>query len=506
LSSKKAKLLESAQKSFLKGQYDRAVSDYRQIIELDPHDLRHRQKIAEILTKANQKDEAVKEYTTLAKHYVDTVHYLKAIAVYKQIQKVDPTNPETSLTLASLNEKQGLIGNAIAEYATAVQIYESRGENLKALKALESIMSLDSGNSAVKLRVAEKYFATGSEENSFNTFASLLSELREKNDENGFNLIAERTLMLFGERAKEIIGLSSEDDSAKSLQVEPSLTVAPESAPAGDLATDTVSSAEGSDPEIYEEIEYIEDILPIDDDQSELSGAAVSADEWEEEIDLVSLDSGQLIDATQNGDQDILTELGADDILDELDIEIEVEPLSETEPVPVTAPFQADEAFDLGKDLSIFADAIDFDLFSTQNNETTFDINTSGFKKGDLDTEDAESHYSLGLAYKEMGLFDEAIGEFIIASRSRDRKIDSQILQGVCLREIGSVAKAVEMLSDTLKDKDITEDEYLGVQYEIALCHEATQAFAEAKRILADIIKARPTFNDVADRLRNLPV
>ena len=143
MSSKKLKLLESAQKNVVKGQYERAVNEYRQVIQLEPHDMRHRQKVAEILTKANQKDEAIKEYTSLAKHYVDLIHYLKAIAVYKQIQKLDPTNPETSLTLAALNEKQGLIGNAIAEYATAVQIYESRGENLKALKALEIIMALD---------------------------------------------------------------------------------------------------------------------------------------------------------------------------------------------------------------------------------------------------------------------------------------------------------------------------------------------------------------------------
>jgi tetratricopeptide (TPR) repeat protein len=205
VSSRKTKLIENAQKFILKGQYDRAVSEYRQLVELEPQDLRHRQKVAEILTKANQKEEALKEYASLAKHYVDSIHYLKAIAVYKQIQKLDPTNPETSLTLASLNEKQGLIGNAMSEYAAAVQIYESRGENLKALKALESIMALDSGNSAVKLRAAEKYFSTGSEEKAFNTFASLLSDLKERNDENGVNLIYERAFSLFGDKAKELV-------------------------------------------------------------------------------------------------------------------------------------------------------------------------------------------------------------------------------------------------------------------------------------------------------------
>ena len=62
------------------------------------------------------------------------------------------------------------------------------------------------------------------------------------------------------------------------------------------------------------------------------------------------------------------------------------------------------------------------------------------------------------------------------------------------------------MLSDTLNDASITEDEYLGVQYEIALCHEASGEFDKARIMLADIIAARPTFSDVATRLKNLPV
>lgn len=519
MSSKKSKLLESAQKNILKGQYDRAVIEYRQLIELDPHDLRHRQKVAEVLTKANQKDEAIKEYTSLAKHYIDSIHYLKAIAVYKQIQKLDPTNPETSLILASLNEKQGLIGNATAEYATAVQIYETRGENLKALKALESIMSLDSGNSAVKLRIAEKYFTTGAEENSFNTFASLLSDLKERNDENGFNLIAERAFTLFGDKAETILGQTSTAEVGVTLHVEipPStytdnLTDLPdtlhnESDTAGVTSEFTTApdlSSDRTEAEIYEEIDYIEDILPIDDDdQHQHPRISESGDEWEEEIDLISFAP---LDGVLNAEPEILEELTTDDEFYELELELEDEPSLETGEVPNIPLSHADETFDLGKDLSIFADAIDFDLFSSQTNDTTFDITNSGFKKSELDNEDAESHYSLGLAYKEMGLFDEAIGEFLIASRSRSRKIDSLILQGVCLREIGSLAKAVEILSDTLKNEEITEDEDLGIQYEIALCHEASEAFAEARIMLADILKARPTYNDVATRLKNLPV
>lgn len=518
LSSKKTKLLESAQKNFLKGQYDRAVFEYRQLIELDPSDLRHRQRLAEILTKANQKDEAVKEYTFLAKQYVETIHYLKAIAVYKQIQKLDPANPEISLTLASLNEKQGLIGNATAEYATAVQIFEKNGENLKALKALESMTALDSGNSAVKLRIAEKYFTTGSENKSFDAFVSLLRELKDGNDENGFTLISERAVNLFGNRAKEIFEQISDMEAVEDLPVEISSPqiedlIHPTEPPTSkqdsfETSPEPDISDEITDSDSYDEIEFIEDISPFEDEEpAESSVISETDDDWEEEIDLLALDAGTVSNEKQKTDQvvqdDIDTVLELDE-LDELELELEID-----DEVSATASdlpsFLDDETFDLAKDLSIFADEIDFDLFSVQNSDTSFDITNSGFKKGELDNEDAESHYSLGLAYKEMGLFDEAISEFIVSSRASDRKIDSMILQGVCLRETGNIVKAVEMLSDTLLDKEITIDECLGLQYELALCHEASGEFEKARSLLTDIISARPTFSDVAVRLKNLP-
>lgn len=500
--------------------------EYRELIQLDPSDLRHRQKVAEVLAKTNQKEEAIKEYSFLAKHYTESLHYLKAIAVYKQIQKLDPVNPETSLTLASLNEKQGLIGNATAEYASAVQIYEKTGENLKALKALESMLSLDSSNYAVKLRIAEKYFTTGSEDKSFDAFVSLLRDLKDRSDENGFNLISERAVSLLGNRIESILEQFTYTSSCEDLTVEapppiPAVNVTDhpkpvhsESPPAkvsldSHAGTDFPAEIQESSP--YEDIEYIEDIVPIDEDnQIELSNLSEADEDWEEEIDLLTLDTDLKHDEEQSLNIDIMEELDSADEIDELD-ELELELLIDNElsiepsPPSVITSAMPEDTFDLGKDLSIFADEIDFDLFSTQDAEKSFDITNSGFKKGDLDNEDAESHYSLGLAYKEMGLFDEAMGEFIVASRSSERKIDSLTLQGVCLREIGNIAKAVEMLSDTLQCKEITEDERLGVQYEIALCHEAAGNFLEARSILTNIISARPRFSDVATHLKNLP-
>ena len=116
VSSKKDKHLDSAQKFLIKGQVDRAIREYEQAVTLDPKDVRVRQKYAELLVRANRKNEALREFEVIGKFYADNGFFLKAIAVYKQIQKIDPTNSGTSLTLATLNEKQGLVGNALAEY------------------------------------------------------------------------------------------------------------------------------------------------------------------------------------------------------------------------------------------------------------------------------------------------------------------------------------------------------------------------------------------------------
>jgi tetratricopeptide (TPR) repeat protein len=146
LSSKKEKFLESAQKFILKGQLDRAIKDYEQVVALDPNDIRHRQRLAELLVRANRKEEAISEYEAIGKYYADNAYYLKAIAVYKQVQKLDPSNIKICFNLATLNEKQGLTGNALAEYSRVYNHYDKSGKSAEALSILESMMAIDPEN------------------------------------------------------------------------------------------------------------------------------------------------------------------------------------------------------------------------------------------------------------------------------------------------------------------------------------------------------------------------
>ena len=69
------------------------------------------------------------------------------------------------------------------------------------------------------------------------------------------------------------------------------------------------------------------------------------------------------------------------------------------------------------------------------------------FKKGveqQLSAEDYETHYNLGIAYKEMGLVDEAIGEFQLASKDAARAVECCSMLGHCFLEKGMPQLAIK--------------------------------------------------------------
>ena len=58
-----------------------------------------------------------------------------------------------------------------------------------------------------------------------------------------------------------------------------------------------------------------------------------------------------------------------------------------------------------------------------------------------VDESDAETHYDLGLAYKEMGLYDEAIKAFEKALRAPGREVRCRLMIGMCHREQGNAVR-----------------------------------------------------------------
>ena len=196
----KNKLIEEAQKLVLRGQFDKAAKTYEQILALDPAAINLRQKLAELLIKSGRNDDARKEFETIGKYFSKNGFYLKAIAVYKQLQKLFPADISLSLTLAELNEKHGLAANALSEYKLVYEFYENAGNFTESLNILGRMQNVDPQNIPIKIKLAEAYFQQGRKNEAYAVFTKTAALLVERSENAALSKICARVQQLFPEK------------------------------------------------------------------------------------------------------------------------------------------------------------------------------------------------------------------------------------------------------------------------------------------------------------------
>lgn len=139
--------------------------------------------------------------------------------------------------------------------------------------------------------------------------------------------------------------------------------------------------------------------------------------------------------------------------------------------------------------------------------QADFDALLRHFKEGvsrSLGEDDFESHYDLGVAFKEMGLLDDAIAEFQKALRSRTHRLPAYEALGQCFVEQGRFQVAATVLSRALHEPGLDDDQRVGVLYLLAFSCEALQRRDEARSYFQRVYATDINFRDVAARLAAL--
>ena len=129
------------------------------------------------------------------------------------------------------------------------------------------------------------------------------------------------------------------------------------------------------------------------------------------------------------------------------------------------------------------------------------------FKKGvdkQLGKEDYDTRYNLGIAYKEMGLIDEAIAEFQLAAKDENRLLECSSMLGICFMEKGMPKLAVKWFEKGLAAPGRGEEEYQGIRYDLAVAFEASGETDRALGIFTDLYGQDANFRDVATKVRDL--
>jgi len=157
----KNKIIEGATKLVAKGAYDKAIKEYQRVLDADPRDVRVLQKMGELFQKKNDNVQAAAFFTRVAECYSGDGFFLKAVALYKQVLRLNPELVEVNVKLADLHQQLGLLTEAMAFFQTVVAHHEKRGDTRATFDTLKKMVDLDPENVASRLKLAELYAREG---------------------------------------------------------------------------------------------------------------------------------------------------------------------------------------------------------------------------------------------------------------------------------------------------------------------------------------------------------
>ena len=175
----KAKVLKAAEKFLSQGKINAAIKEYRQIVDNDVDDLTTLNMLGDLYVRANKKEEAIKCFDRIAEHYRTQEFNLKAIAMYKKIDRLRPREPSVANKLADLYASQGLIVDARAQYLIVADFYTRSGDNRRALDTLHRIADLDPNNVEIRLKLADGYLKEGMKSESALAFVQAATRLQQ---------------------------------------------------------------------------------------------------------------------------------------------------------------------------------------------------------------------------------------------------------------------------------------------------------------------------------------
>jgi tetratricopeptide (TPR) repeat protein len=165
-----------------------------------------------------------------------------------------------------------------------------------------------------------------------------------------------------------------------------------------------------------------------------------------------------------------------------------------------------DESFLLAEKL---AEELGAEESATEEGSDVLDVESvfAQFKKGveeQIGLEDTDTHFDLGIAYKEMGLLEDAIHEFGLSKGNPQRECIAYTMIGLCYVEKGEISEAISFFKKGLYADHKSDREELGLYFELGAAYELLHDPKEALYYYQKVMKREPKFRNVGDKVKSL--
>ncbi len=157
----KSKAQESALKYLQQGKLAQAIAEYQQILKHEPKDQSTLMTLGDLHVRQGDTQRATDCFERLANVFLHDGFNSKAIAIYKKIAKLAPSETSPLERLAELYVQQGVLSEARTLFLQLAEIYVKANRSQQAVEALQKLLEVEPDNHRVQLKLADLYHAMG---------------------------------------------------------------------------------------------------------------------------------------------------------------------------------------------------------------------------------------------------------------------------------------------------------------------------------------------------------
>lgn len=542
-----------------KGTKDKEIEKYEKILEETPDDRNALNTLGDLYAKRGDSGKACEYYLRVGELYAKDGFTLKSIAVYKKAQRARPDLISTYTELADLYVQKGLIGEAKSNYLTAAEMQAAAGAKHDSLDTYRKIADLDPSNVNIRSKLAAMYEKEDFIEDAATIYAEIGDVVIEQNVENGKGFYhramelqpdnqdilshigyayAERSMQPeaieifdklltlypenidYQEQLDELRAVSDLQEVAS--EVTP-LETAPLEISFSESELTTLNFGEESVVDIETLPEDVLDSQPLEstpqvtddhsldfhiEDQGALSWgtedqASSAEPNFSQNDHRVAFSFEEVSDLTQDSAED--------SVLTQQQMPSQTEAAGTSEYFDLAS--RLDTAVQIGREYDTRGQALHTAKANlrVEASESLASSEISDiireFKQGVLEevgAEDYETHYELGISYKEMSLLDDAIEELKLAALEPSKFVECQGVIGLCYIEKGDYGSAIHAFQEARARVEPRGEEYQDITYQIALSYEKFGKMDEAVDEFQALYQMKPNYRDVKQRLNRL--